>query len=157
MHQPILFLVCGIPGAGKTTFAKVLEQKHNALRLCPDEWMADLGVDLFDESFRDRLEKRLMKLAKTVLQQGSHVVIEFGSWAKEERLTLLKLAREAGAEAHLYWLDAPVPELARRVAARGGADAVFLSEAALQEISERVERPTLEEGALFNDFRIINP
>jgi predicted kinase len=46
----ILYLVCGLPGAGKTTFAKQLELETGALRLCPDEWMAVLGVDLFDRS-----------------------------------------------------------------------------------------------------------
>jgi predicted kinase len=32
-----LFLICGLPGAGKTTLAKEIELARPALRLCPDE------------------------------------------------------------------------------------------------------------------------
>jgi predicted kinase len=146
----ILYLVCGLPGAGKTTFAKQLELETGALRLCPDEWMAKLNVDLFDEAFRYQLEQQMMVVAKNVLQQGGSAIIEFGSWAASERTALRMLALEAGAQAWLYWLDAPVAELARRVAARGGADVVYLSEAKLQEISSQIQRPTKEEAALFD-------
>jgi predicted kinase len=41
----ILHLVCGMPGAGKTIQAKQLE--IGALRLCPDQWMAALGVKFY--------------------------------------------------------------------------------------------------------------
>ena len=40
-----LFLICGLPGAGKTTLARQLEATHAALRLCPDEWIAPLLAD----------------------------------------------------------------------------------------------------------------
>lgn len=34
-----LILMCGLPGAGKTTLAKRIEIEEDALRLTPDEWM----------------------------------------------------------------------------------------------------------------------
>jgi predicted kinase len=34
-----LIIVCGLPGSGKTTFAKALEIRHSAIRFSPDEWM----------------------------------------------------------------------------------------------------------------------
>ena len=37
-----LFLMVGLPGAGKTTRAKELAAAHRALRLTPDEWMIPL-------------------------------------------------------------------------------------------------------------------
>ena len=49
-------IVCGLPGAGKTTLARSLEAEYGAVRLCPDEWMAELAIDLFDELTRARLE-----------------------------------------------------------------------------------------------------
>jgi predicted kinase len=146
----ILHLVCGLPGAGKTTLAKQLELETGALRLCPDEWMAVLGMDLFDEAFRFLLEQQLMVMAKNVLQQGGSVIVEFGSWAASERADLRNLAQQAGAQVWLYWLDAPVAELARRVAARSGVDMVHLSQAKVQEISSQIERPTKTEAALFD-------
>jgi predicted kinase len=38
-----LIIVCGLPGSGKTTHAKQLEQELRAIRLCPDEWITALG------------------------------------------------------------------------------------------------------------------
>lgn len=37
--MPTLFLMCGLPGSGKTTLAKQLERERSALRLTPDEWL----------------------------------------------------------------------------------------------------------------------
>ena len=42
-------IVCGLPGAGKAALARKLERQLVAIRLRPDEWMEELGIDLWDE------------------------------------------------------------------------------------------------------------
>jgi predicted kinase len=69
-----LILICGLPGAGKTTFAKHLERELGAVRVCPDEWKYALGVDFYDEGFRVRLEKRLSALSQELLGLGQTVI-----------------------------------------------------------------------------------
>ena len=117
-HGPGLWVVVGLPGAGKTTRARALAAEHGAVRMNPDEWMADLGVDLFDEPFRARLERRLTALTEDVLARGGRVVVEYGSWSRAERDALLAAARRAGAYAELHVLEPDVAELWRRLAER---------------------------------------
>lgn len=57
-----LFLICGLPGAGKTTLAKQLENEYSAFRLCPDEWIAQILADPNDIAELDRLRSPVESL-----------------------------------------------------------------------------------------------
>ena len=85
---PRLIIVCGLPGSGKTTLAKAIESTVDAIRFCPDEWMDALGIDLYDEESRARIEGLQWQLAQDLLSLGLTVIIEWGTWARSERDTL---------------------------------------------------------------------
>ena len=118
IDQALLLLVVGLPGSGKTTVARTLAARYGAVRLNPDEWMIDLGVDLLDEQFRDRLEQRMIRLAADVLALKGRVVVEFGSWSRRERDQLLSVGRAADAYVELHVLEPDVEELRRRLSQR---------------------------------------
>ena len=80
---PKLIIVCGLPGAGKTTHAKLLEEL-GAIRFCPDEWMEVLSLDLHDEERRAKIESLQWKLSQDLLAQGVTVIIEWGTWGRSE-------------------------------------------------------------------------
>ena len=62
-----LVLMCGLPASGKTTLACQLAPKIPAIRLDKDEWTTQLGVDVWDEEFRVRLEYQLWVLSQDLL------------------------------------------------------------------------------------------
>lgn len=98
--RPRLIIVCGLPGAGKTTHATALAACRGAVRFCPNEWLAALALDLHDKDRR----ARKWALGQELLRQGCTVIIEWGTWARAERDVLRLGARALGAAVELHYL-----------------------------------------------------
>jgi predicted kinase len=99
-----LFLMVGLPGAGKTARAKELAAGHKALRLSPDAWMIPLYGDSDAGGKRYVLEGRLIWLALEALRLDTSVILDFGFWARDERSALRWLAASAGASCQIVYL-----------------------------------------------------
>jgi predicted kinase len=149
---PRLYLVCGLPGAGKTTRSREIAATTQAIRLCTDEWLEALGISLVDYPPRFRLEPHLLQHAEQLLRAGVSVIVEFASWARTERTAIHEAAVRAGASCELHFVDAPLSELERRVRARGGPHATILVEDVLLKLGHKFERPTEEEAALYDRY-----
>lgn len=102
-----MVLMVGLPGAGKTTRARVLEADRRALRLTPDEWMAPLFGAGEVDGVRDVLEGRLLSVAFRVLGLGTDVVVDFGLWSRDERSALRSVGASLGARVEVEFLDVP--------------------------------------------------
>ena len=151
-----LIIVCGLPGAGKTTHAKMLEEKLGAIRFCPDEWMEMLSLDLYDEERRAKIEALQWKLTQDLLALGLTVVIEWGTWSRSERDMVRLGARALGAAVELHYLSAPIEILFERVQRRGMENPPLTMED-LQRWSGIFQAPTGEEIALFDVYQSAGP
>src|SRR5579875_3042651 len=103
-----LSLMVGLPGSGKTVWARELAAERRALRLTADEW----ALSLFGREERHQepggkrwlLEGRLVALAIDVLRLRLSVVLDFGLWSRDERSALRWMAASVGASSEIVYL-----------------------------------------------------
>lgn len=120
-----LYLVVGLPGAGKTTYAQKLEEETGVVRFSPDEWHIFLFGDDFHQveqevhdSRHDRVEELMWKVGQDLLRKGISVILDFGFWVEEQREEKRLEAAALGAGTKVCFLDTPLEELLRRLKAR---------------------------------------
>lgn len=120
-----LYLMVGLPGAGKTTYAQKLEEETGAVRFSPDEWHIFLFGDDFHQveqeihdSRHDRVEGLMWKVGQQLLRKGISVILDFGFWVEEQREEKRLEAAALGAGTKVCFLDTPLEELLRRLKAR---------------------------------------
>ena len=152
-----LTLLCGLPGSGKTTYARQLEGQ-GVIRLSSDDWMVPLfGHHMPREVFDERLAavRHLQwDLTAKLLKSGVDVVLDDGFWTRGERQQYRAQAEALGAEVRLIYFDVPVKELRRRLAVRNHnlTPGTFeLDDAALDLFITKFETPEPGEGAIKPD------
>jgi predicted kinase len=156
IQRPVLMLFCGLPGSGKTTVARGRERDAGAIRFSTDEWMADLGLDFFDD-MRDSLQLRLDKLWKELLEHGQTVILEDGTWKREERDGLRQFAKRANAITEIHYFDIEFSQLWRRLEGRNANPTygtVPITRELLEESWRRFEKPDGAELSLFDRWSV---
>lgn len=159
MQRPRIVLFCGLPGSGKTTLAKQLEARGEGIRICTDEWQADLKVDgaaLYD-NFHERLQRRLYKLVLQLLQNSQNIILEDGLWTKEERTEKLVDAKSCGATTTLHYFALSFEEIWKRLNSRNdnlSHGAVVMTKRDLQKCWDKFEKLTSEELTSFDEVFI---
>ena len=84
--KPTVYVLCGFIGAGKTTFAKKLEESTGAVRITKDEWLIrmvgnDPTIDGY-EVYDGRMCGLSRDVAFRLTEKGIDVIIDEGVWAK---------------------------------------------------------------------------
>jgi predicted kinase len=151
---PRLIIVCGLPGSGKTTLARELESRLQAVRFSADEWMDALSINIYDEEKRGKIEALQWKFGQRLLKLGLIVIIEWGTWGRSERDILRLGARALGAAVELHYLSAPADVLFERIQGRG-LENPPIEKAALERWFEMFQAPTPEEMVLFDKPLVI--
>jgi predicted kinase len=148
-----VILVCGLPGSGKTTLSKRLAAELGAVRMCPDEWMHALDIDLWDQRARGRVEQLQWAQTTRLLAIGVTVIIEWGLWTRGERDALRDQVHALGGAIELRYLDVPVHELWRRLDHRNQRPApawTVIDRSSLLSWAAEFEVPSEEELARYD-------
>lgn len=107
-NRPRLLLLKGLPGSGKTTYAKKLE-KQGWARANKD----DIRKMFFSNyTHKDEAEVVRMEDARVVaaLLDGKNVVVDDTNFAPKHRRRLEAMAQKHGAEFKVMFIDTPLEE-----------------------------------------------
>ena len=147
---PVVYLLIGLTGSGKTTYARRLEAE-GVLRLSVDEEVfarnGRYGVDYPEHEYPERerpvVQEVRERLAEAVLA-GRSVVLDYGLWRRTERDSYKKLVEDVGGRWRLIYLKVDRAELLRRLDARNrrdDANALKVTPEALESFYARFEEP----------------
>lgn len=150
-NYPLVVLMCGVAGSGKTTFAQQLVS-NGFIRLSIDEeiWKnkGRFGIDYPAENYEQYKAESEMKLRSeliNLINEGSNVVVDFSFWQQSKRNEYKQLIKAGGGESELVYLKVHPEVIRERLRIRGkrfDANAAFpITEEILSSFLEGFEIP----------------
>lgn len=121
---PLVVMMCGVAGSGKTTFAGRLEER-GFVRLSIDEeiWAThgrygiDYPIEMY-EQLKAEAELKLRNELVVLVGEKRDVVIDFSFWQRKRRDEYKKLIEDAGGEWKLVYLKVDPKEIRERLRIR---------------------------------------
>jgi len=145
-----LHVLCGLVGAGKTTYARRLASELPAVRFGLDEWMLRLYELPYDDpGYAEHLEactSLIWDTAQQVLELGRDVILDWNQWSRERRALWRARATAAGCELLLHHVDVPLETAVRQATSRRAVGSHALTAEAVRHFAGIFEPPTAGEG-----------
>ena len=152
-------LICGLPGAGKSTYSESLRESLGGLRFSIDEWNArlffmDREPTADFDWFYERVQRScaLMRdMAEQAIAVGTPAIFDCGLTNSHERRTFYDWADAQGFSTRLHVIEAPSElrwqRVERRNADKGETFALTVTREMFDFMDRIWEPPTLEEIA----------
>ncbi|MBP1040149.1 ATP-binding protein [Vagococcus sp. BWB3-3] len=119
-----VMLMCGVSGAGKTTFSKEKE-KEGYIRLAIDELIWEdygvYGIDYKPEEYEKvsaLSSAKMRELTVKYVQEGKNVIVDSSFWAKSHRDSYRELLADYDVDILVIYLKADYATLEKRLEIR---------------------------------------
>jgi len=154
-----LHFFCGKMAAGKSTLARQLADKYEAILLVEDDWLAQLYPDEISDistyvKYSARLKEILAEHILQLLHRDLSVVLDFPANTIKQRNWFRYLIEQANVAHVLHFIDASdelCKQQLRQRSKHKPQDAAFTSEVEFDAITEYFQPPREHEG--FNMLR----
>jgi cytidylate kinase len=106
--KPILAVMIGISGSGKSTYANGLKTSLNAQLVETDAIRQELTGNAEDQSKNAEVFNIAKKRVNDYLSQGKNTIIDATSLTVRDRRDWIKIGKENNAEVRAYFIDTPI-------------------------------------------------
>lgn len=121
-----VYMLCGLPGSGKSFFSREFEKKTGAIRFCLDEEMlAKYSYKYDDEQYgylSKREKERIWNNAQEYLIKNIDVILDWSFWCGSQRRIWKERFDREGYEHELIYFDTPMEVIRDRLAVRNQSD-----------------------------------
>ena len=119
MNEARLYILCGLPFAGKTTLALALVNRFCLMHIDIDQINTDFGVGLYGASISpeewERTYTEAYKQLEVALDSKHSVIFEGANFTKELRDRIRAISNVRGVISRVIFVDVPVSEAQRRL------------------------------------------
>jgi predicted kinase len=151
MNIPKLIILCGIPGSGKSTYAKdYIEQNPNTIHLSSDAIRKELYGDENIQGNPGDVFSLMQKRAIEALNNGCNVIYDATNITRKDRSSIIGICPKfAKIECHIIW--APIETCIERDAKRDRT----VGKEVIDKMLKRFQAPFVDEGIY--EIKIIKP
>jgi len=149
-----LFFLCGKMAAGKSTLARALADREEAILLVSDEWLGRLyPVEIVDVpafiTYSTRLNEALTPHICALLDRGLSIVLDFPGNTRRQRAWFRHLLDASGAGHELHVIEASDDVCKRQLRARSAGlpeGTPWTTDAEFDAITAYFDPPSPDEG-----------
>ena len=151
MNMPKFIMLIGIPGSGKTTYAKEhIEKNTNTIHLSSDKIREELWGDEATQGDNNEVFTLMQNRTIEALNNGQTVIYDATNITRKDRSYIISLCPKfVQVEAHIIW--APIETCIERDTARERT----VGKAVIDKMLKRFQPPFYDEG--FDEIKIIKP
>lgn len=158
-NKTTLHFLCGKMASGKSTLAKILAEKHNAILIVEDEWLSELYPDEITNipeylQYSSRLQNLLSNHIKSLLSSGVSVVLDFPANTENQRNWFRSIFEQSNTLHVLHFVDKNDVKCKQQLKMRSKnmpEGSAFTTEAEFDAINKYFQAPLEAEG--FNIIR----